>query len=151
MWRSCTTRAKVQKKIFLDHFHYRHTTTMMNFVIYTNVSNLKTNGLYLINRVLNTIVTSLGSISSKKWPYFFLTGSAGTGKSYLIKMIINWLDQHKNRYLLLAPTGVAAQNIGGFTIHSALRITRSESGFRTLAYYDSEFKNELLKIQKLKK
>jgi len=98
-------------------------------------------------RVLNTIVTSLGSISSKKWPYFFLTGSAGTGKSYLIKMIINWLDQHKNRYLLLAPTGVAAQNIGGFTIHSALRITQSESGFQTLAYYDSEFKNELLKIQ----
>ena len=100
-------------------------------------------------RVLNTITASLGPMRSKKWPYFFLTGSAGTGKSYLIKMILNWLNLHKNKYLLLAPTGVAAQNIGGFTIHSALRITQSESGFQTLAYHDLEFRNELLKIQTL--
>jgi ATP-dependent exoDNAse (exonuclease V) alpha subunit len=98
-------------------------------------------------RVLNTIITSLGSTSSKKWPYFFITGSAGTGKSYLIKMILNWLNQRKNKYLLLAPTGVAAQNIGGFTIHSALRITQSESGFQTLAYHDPEFRNGLLKME----
>ena len=81
--------------------------------------------------------------------YFFLTGFAGTGKSYLIKIIINWLNLHKNRYLLLAPTGVVAQNIGGFTIHSALRITQSESGFQTLACHNPEFKSELLKIQTL--
>ena len=98
-------------------------------------------------QVLNIITTNLGPVESKKWPFFFLTGSAGTGKSYLIKMIINWLNLSKAKYLLLAPTGVAAQNIGGVTIHSALRITQSESGYHTLIHHDPEIKKMLLNIQ----
>jgi len=36
--------------------------------------------------------------------------------------------------MLLASTGVTAQNIGGCTIHSVLRLSQSASGFQTLAY-----------------
>lgn len=46
---------------------------------------------------------------------FFLTGKAGTGKTTLLKKIIK--DSSKN-IAVVAPTGVAAINAGGSTIHS---------------------------------
>lgn len=46
---------------------------------------------------------------------FFLTGKAGTGKSSLLKYIVE--EKIKN-YILVAPTGVSAVNIGGVTIQS---------------------------------
>ncbi len=45
----------------------------------------------------------------------FLTGKAGTGKSTFLRYICQKI--HKN-YIILAPTGVAAVNVGGVTIHS---------------------------------
>ncbi len=45
----------------------------------------------------------------------FLTGKAGTGKTTFLKNISN--ITHKN-YIVLAPTGIAALNAGGVTIHS---------------------------------
>eukprot|EP01031_Cornospumella_fuschlensis_P013269 gene13269-16229_t len=45
----------------------------------------------------------------------FITGKAGTGKSTLIE----YFKQHTEKKLvILASTGIAAQNIGGQTIHS---------------------------------
>ena len=49
----------------------------------------------------------------------FLTGRAGTGKSHLIKYFIE--NTNKN-VVLLAPTGIAAVNIGGQTINKFFRI-----------------------------
>lgn len=48
----------------------------------------------------------------------FLTGKAGTGKSYIVKKAIELLKEQKKNIVALAPTGVAANNIGGQTIHS---------------------------------
>ncbi len=45
----------------------------------------------------------------------FVTGRAGTGKSTLLRY---FRDNTKKRCVVLAPTGVAAVNIGGQTIHS---------------------------------
>ena len=45
----------------------------------------------------------------------FLTGKAGTGKTTLLKYII---DNYEGKAVVLAPTGVAAINAGGQTIHS---------------------------------
>ncbi|MEL6211531.1 MAG: AAA family ATPase, partial [Pseudomonadota bacterium] len=45
----------------------------------------------------------------------FLTGRAGSGKSTLLKRI---LDAAGERAVVLAPTGIAAVNVGGQTIHS---------------------------------
>ena len=69
-----------------------------------------------------------------KYPFFFITGSTGSGKTYIIHLLINWLKLHQQKYMLLASTGVTAQNIGGCTIHSVLRLSQSASGFQTLAY-----------------
>lgn len=50
----------------------------------------------------------------------FLTGDAGTGKSFLLDYYIN--NCGDKNILICAPTGVAALNVGGTTIHSAFRI-----------------------------
>lgn len=50
----------------------------------------------------------------------FFTGAAGTGKSHVIKVIVDAIKKMKKEDLLsiTAPTGVAACNIGGTTLHS---------------------------------
>ena len=53
-------------------------------------------------------------------------GSAGTGKSYLINCIKEMLG---SECILAAPTGVAAFNIGGQTLHSLLRIPLQKTSF----------------------
>jgi len=45
----------------------------------------------------------------------FVTGRAGTGKSTLLRL---FRDATKKKAVVLAPTGIAALNIGGQTIHS---------------------------------
>ena len=49
----------------------------------------------------------------------FLTGKAGTGKTTLLKEIIK--TTHKN-CVVVAPTGIAALNAGGVTIHSLFQL-----------------------------
>jgi len=48
----------------------------------------------------------------------FLTGSAGTGKTYLLNKYIEYLKIRKITPVVLAPTGIAASHINGMTIHS---------------------------------
>ena len=50
---------------------------------------------------------------------YFLTGAAGTGKTTLLERVKNQLSLKK---MVVAPTGIAALNIGGTTINSAFRI-----------------------------
>ena len=52
----------------------------------------------------------------------FLTGNAGTGKSFIIKKFI---EEHKKRTVVCAPTGIVANNIGGVTLHRAFNIPAS--------------------------
>ena len=49
----------------------------------------------------------------------FLTGKAGTGKTTLLRKII--ASTHKNA-VIVAPTGIAALNAGGVTIHSMFQL-----------------------------
>jgi tetratricopeptide (TPR) repeat protein len=46
---------------------------------------------------------------------FFLTGKAGTGKSTFLKHIVETVSKD---FVVVAPTGIAAVNVGGVTIHS---------------------------------
>ena len=50
----------------------------------------------------------------------FVTGSAGTGKSFLINEFCK--ANKDKRILITAPTGVAAQNVKGCTLHRAFKI-----------------------------
>lgn len=49
----------------------------------------------------------------------FLTGKAGTGKTTFLKTVV---ERSKKRPIVVAPTGVAAINAGGVTIHSFFQL-----------------------------
>lgn len=49
----------------------------------------------------------------------FLTGKAGTGKSTFLKYIASTT---KKKHIILAPTGIAAINAGGTTLHSFFKL-----------------------------
>ena len=69
-------------------------------------------------------ISILDLLEKDSQEFIFLTGAAGTGKSTMLEHIRNQLDLKK---MIVAPTGVAALNIGGNTINSAFRI-----GFDTI-------------------
>src|SRR6266542_4615605 len=96
--------------------------------------------------VISTLNSYLGKRHTYHWPYFFITRSEGTGKSYIIHLLVNLLKNRHSNYLLIALTGVVAQNIGGNTIHADLKLISTPTGFHTLAFYDNEFKEKLKKI-----
>lgn len=82
-------------------------------------------------------------ISGKK--SVFITGSAGVGKSFLVKEICRRLTCEGRFYSLVAPTGVAAVNIGGTTIHRFAGLRPAVRTFadyiRTRSYRPSNWKN----------
>lgn len=52
----------------------------------------------------------------------FLTGAAGTGKTFLTRVLVEMLEAQGKSVTLTASTGVAASLIGGVTLHSLLRL-----------------------------
>lgn len=52
----------------------------------------------------------------------YLTGLAGTGKSYIVERIIEWAQTSGLNVITCAPTGIAALNVGGSTVHRVLCI-----------------------------
>ncbi|WP_305239621.1 AAA family ATPase, partial [uncultured Muribaculum sp.] len=61
----------------------------------------------------------------------FLTGKAGTGKSTFLKYIC---ANTRKSHIVLAPTGIAAVNVGGQTLHSFFKLP-----FKPLVPDDPEF------------
>jgi hypothetical protein len=68
----------------------------------------------------------------------FLTGKAGTGKTTLLREIIT--TTHKNT-VVVAPTGIAALNAGGVTIHSMFQLPFG--GFIPAFGVESQFSDTL--------
>lgn len=60
---------------------------------------------------LETIINSKDNV--------FVTGEAGSGKTYLLNVL---QDIYEDKSITVAPTGVAALNAGGVTIHRALKL-----------------------------
>ena len=49
----------------------------------------------------------------------FITGGAGVGKSFLTREAVSYLEKEQDKTVaVLAPTGVAALNVNGQTLHS---------------------------------
>ena len=67
----------------------------------------------------------------------FLTGKAGTGKSTFLRYVAN---NTKKKNVILAPTGIAAINAGGSTLHSFFRLP-----FHPLLPNDSRYNRRNIK------
>ena len=74
----------------------------------------------------------------------FITGGAGTGKSHVISVIKEHLERAHigagNACVLMAPTGVAAFNIGGLT---ALNLPVEHGNSTTYRKHEAERLKEL--------
>jgi type II secretory pathway predicted ATPase ExeA len=67
------------------------------------------------NRITSTVSKFINNTNRT----IFLTGKAGTGKTTFLKSII--YSTHKN-VIVAAPTGIAAINAGGVTLHSLFQL-----------------------------
>lgn len=70
----------------------------------------------------------------------FISGVAGTGKSTLLKLLT---EGEQDNVVVLAPTGIAALQVHGMTIHSFFRFPT-----HILQHHDIKFNGKLIKILK---
>ncbi len=82
--------------------------------------------------------------------HLFLTGGAGTGKSYLTNEVIAQYRATDRQVVALGSTGVSAVNINGFTIHSFFAFGIS-SNFDELAQSDKRNRKRLSDLKKILK
>lgn len=80
--------------------------------------------------------------------HLFLTGKAGTGKSTLIRLFTADTDRN---VVVVAPTGIAALNVDGYTIHRlfGFRTTTTLDDIRNGAYRPGRFTKTLASLQTL--
>ncbi|MCP9271846.1 AAA family ATPase [Mycolicibacterium arenosum] len=80
--------------------------------------------------------------------HVFLTGKAGTGKSTLIR---HFIAETERNVVVVAPTGIAALNVDGYTIHRLFGFTTTTSldDVRTGRYYPGRFAKTLASLDTL--
>ena len=96
-------------------------------------------GCVLFERILKTLQARKN---------VFLTGGAGTGKSYTTKCIIEHFYKSGKNEVALGSTGISAVNIGGITLHSFFRFGRIND-INELAKHDKTQRNELKELYKV--
>ena len=53
----------------------------------------------------------------------FLSGEGGTGKSYVIDNFTDYLTKNGIKFVVCAPTGLAAMNVNGATLHRTFKLS----------------------------
>jgi ATP-dependent exoDNAse (exonuclease V) alpha subunit len=95
--------------------------------------------------------TALNILKSGK--NVFITGSAGTGKTYLLNQYIQYLKERRIYPTIVAPTGIAASHLKGQTIHSffalGMRDTVVDNGYVEFLLEKSYLKSRFSKLKLL--
>ncbi|CAA6803189.1 MAG: putative helicase [uncultured Sulfurovum sp.] len=95
--------------------------------------------------------TALNILKSGK--NVFITGSAGTGKTYLLRQYIQYLKERRIHPTIVAPTGIAASHLKGQTIHSffalGIRDTVVDNGYVAFLLEKSYLKSRFSKLKVL--
>ncbi|CAA6807879.1 MAG: putative helicase [uncultured Sulfurovum sp.] len=83
----------------------------------------------------------------------FITGSAGTGKTYLLRQYIQYLKERRIHPSIVAPTGIAASHLKGQTIHSffalGIRDTVVDNGYVAFLLEKTYLKSRFSKLKVL--
>ena len=91
----------------------------------TMISNLNADQLKVFETITRSIKAQISDAAdvTAHTVRLFVSGCGGTGKSFLIKTISEWVLSTTNKGVaVLAPTGIAAVNINGMTIHRPLML-----------------------------
>ena len=91
----------------------------------TMISNLNLDQLKVFKTVTRSIKAQISDAAdvNAHTVRLFVSGCGGTGKSFLIKTIREWILNATNKGVaIVAPTGIAAVNINGMTIHRPLML-----------------------------
>jgi len=96
-------------------------------------------------------ITALNILKTGK--NLFITGSAGTGKTYLLNQYIQYLKERCIYPVVVAPTGIAASHLKGQTIHSffalGIRDTVVDNGYVEFLLEKSYLKSRFSKLKVL--
>ena len=87
------------------------------------IAQLNDDQLRVFNKVKTTIEAqvSTGARDDAELCRMFISGCGGTGKSFLIKTVRAWVQVATGKDVIVAaPTGIAARNVNGLTIHGIL-------------------------------
>lgn len=85
------------------------------------------------------------NIITKTKNNIFVTGPAGTGKSYLLKCIINNYNKNNIKYVVTAPTGIASINVNGKTLTSLFGISPEIEDITYIYDIDGKLKANIIK------
>lgn len=98
----------------------------------------------MLNEAQNTAFNKV-----KEGKSVFITGSPGTGKSFLLKEIIKYFNDKKKKVAITASTGCSATLIGGQTIHSYLSMGIGNSTIEKIVTQIKNYKSKYTKIMKM--
>ena len=104
-------------------WHIRTSCLMLLSELEQKIAKLNTDQKNVFNNI-----NSHFQNKNKDPMHIFCTGGAGTGKSFLLKTIVEWINlcypsfTNSPSVIVTAPTGVAAHNKHGFTLHSVFKL-----------------------------
>ncbi|XP_011863424.1 PREDICTED: ATP-dependent DNA helicase PIF1-like, partial [Vollenhovia emeryi] len=82
------------------------------------ISKLNADQRRVFDRVIDTVLSE-----NKSLLRLYVSGEGGTGKSFFIRTIKCWIKQNLNKdTAVAAPTGIAAFNVDGLTVHRLLQL-----------------------------
>ena len=104
--------------IINQYINYKFTDAQIqeaNDCLLNNINSLNREQHYIYDQIISRL-ENLQQVCA------FIQGKAGTGKSFLINILIKFLISKSIPYIVYASTGIAASLIGGSTVHSAFGI-----------------------------
>ncbi|KAK3911536.1 ATP-dependent DNA helicase [Frankliniella fusca] len=112
----------LEKFIENEKKNYEYTENIVVDLPDINFSSEQTLVKNVMERQIEALKNGINDNSIPK--KVLVQGKAGTGKSLLIRYLVNKVTREfgQGSVMLLGPTGVAAVNVGGATIHSSLSI-----------------------------
>jgi RecG-like helicase len=88
---------------------------------FNQIENLNIQQLEIFKMITNQMI---GNENSNK---IFITGGAGSGKTFLLKLIVQQIIRMNCKVVVASPTGCSAKLINGQTIHSCLMLPTNKN------------------------
>ena len=105
-------------------WHTLSTCSLSETELETNIAKLTADQ----KNVMQVVQSHFSNPDTQTRLRIFCTGGAGAGKSFLLKTIVEWIrlcypfQPGHDPVIVTAPSGVAARNVLGLTIHSVFRL-----------------------------